>query len=320
MENKKSQKNNTNNKKPKEKSSTREQKNKYLYDQKLERDKEIEKTRQQKFNFENNDLEDELDTSFVEKKKPRKKILEQLEKQERIEEKKVYPIKTIVTLIFLILILIGFISYHFLSFNHHKVKIVTKVKVEEKEVVPENILFLGDSITDFYDLEKYYEGINVVNSGISGNTTEDILKNMKKRVYQYNPSKIFLLIGTNDLIKDKENEEIIKDIEEIAQEINQNRPKAQLYIESIYPVNQNISPVDHRENSDIKEINEKVKEYCEENKITYIDLYKELQDEDENLNKEYTKDGLHLNDKGYEVVTKKIKPMLQEKTKTESKK
>ena len=72
-----------------------------------------------------------------------------------------------------------------------------------------NYLFLGDSITDFYDLDKYYEGLPVVNSGISGNTTEDILNDMKNRVYNYNPSKVFLLIGTNDLIHDISVDEIV---------------------------------------------------------------------------------------------------------------
>ena len=49
------------------------------------------------------------------------------------------------------------------------------------EKVPDNYLFLGDSITDFYDLDKYYKDLPVVNSGISGNTIDDILKDMKKR-------------------------------------------------------------------------------------------------------------------------------------------
>ena len=63
-----------------------------------------------------------------------------------------------------------------------------------------NYLFLGDSITDYYDLDKYYEGYKVVNSGISGNQTSDILDDLKKRAYVYNPSTIFLLIGTGNII------------------------------------------------------------------------------------------------------------------------
>ena len=46
-----------------------------------------------------------------------------------------------------------------------------------------NYLFLGDSITDFYDLDKYFNDYKVVNSGISGNQTSDIYKDIKKRAY-----------------------------------------------------------------------------------------------------------------------------------------
>ena len=236
-------------------------------------------------------------------KKPRKK-------NTNIVEKTVYSKSLVIVIIILVVCFLGFIIFHYTTFNHHKVKIVTKIKEVEK--VPDNYLFLGDSITDFYDLDKYYKDLPVVNSGISGNTTDDILKDMKKRVYQYNPSKVFLLIGTNDLIRDKSNEEIVEGVEKIIKGIKENRPKAEIYLESIYPVNYKLSPymVKNRKNDDIKEINEKLEDYCEDNDITYIDMYDLLKDKDDNFNSKYTKDGLHPNDDGYEVITKELKKYL----------
>lgn len=175
-----------------------------------------------------------------------------------------------------------------------------------------NYLFLGDSITDFYDLDKYYEGLPVVNSGISGNTTEDILDDMKKRVYNYNPSKVFLLIGTNDLIHDISVEEIVSNIEKIVNEINSNKPQTEIYVESVYPVNDNLDEdkVDVRNNDDIMEINKKIKEYCDENNYTYINMYDKLLDDDGNFSEEFTDDGLHPNGKGYEAITEELKKYL----------
>ena len=275
---------------------------------------DLSETKQQKFNFEDNQVEDEMDMSFL-TKKPRKK-------NTNIVEKTVYSKSLVIVIIILVVCFLGFIIFHYTTFNHHKVKIVTKIKEVEK--VPDNYLFLGDSITDFYDLDKYYKDLPVVNSGISGNITDDILKDMKKRVYQYNPSKVFLLIGTNDLIRDKSNEEIVEavngkniyliveGVEKIIKGIKENRPKAEIYLESIYPVNHDIknSRAENRENSDIKEINEKLEDYCEDNDITYIDMYDLLKDDEDNLKEEYTKDGLHLSDKGYEVVTEEIKKVI----------
>ena len=263
---------------------------------------DLSETKQQKFNFEDNQVEDEMDMSFL-TKKPRKK-------NTNIVEKTVYSKSLIIVIIIIIVCFLGFIVFHYTTFNHHKVKVVTKIKEVEK--VPDNYLFLGDSITDFYDLDKYYPDLPVVNSGISGNTTEDILNDMKKRVYQYNPSKVFLLIGTNDLIHDKSNEEIVEGVEKIIEGIKENRPKAEIYLESIYPVNHDIrrNNAENRENNDIREINKELKKYCKKNKITYIDMYDLLKDEEGNLKEEYTKDGLHLSDKGYEVVTKEIKQRI----------
>lgn len=173
-------------------------------------------------------------------------------------------------------------------------------------------LFLGDSITDFYDLDKYFEGMPVVNSGISGDTTLDILDNMKERVYDYKPDKVILLIGTNDLIHNISVEEVISNIEEIITKIKENEPKADIYVQSIYPVNDDLDEemVSVRDNEDIMKINDSIEKYCQDHDCTYINMHDLLTDEDGNFNEEYTEDGLHPNDKCYEVITKELKKYL----------
>lgn len=168
-----------------------------------------------------------------------------------------------------------------------------------------NYLFLGDSITEFYDLDKYFPDMPVVNSGISGNTTEDILNDMKNRVYDYNPSKVFLLIGTNDLRDKKSVDEVVGNIEKIIEAIKENRKETEIYLESIYPVNEEIDAdvVEARNNPDINEINDKIQKYAEEENIIYINLHEKLVDDEGLLNKKYTRDGLHLNNEGYKLVT-----------------
>ena len=68
--------------------------------------------------------------------------------------------------------------------------------------------------------------------------------------------------------------------------------------------------VNFRKNDDIKEINKELKKYCKDNKITYIDMYDLLKDDDDNFDSIYTNDGLHPNDEGYEVITKKLKKYI----------
>lgn len=184
-----------------------------------------------------------------------------------------------------------------------KEKIVTKKVEKEVQVVPDNYLFLGDSLTDYFDLETYFPGQPVVNSGIAGNTTDQILASMKTRVYDYNPSKIFLLIGTNDLRDGKAQEAVVQNVEKIIEEIQTNHKQAEIFVESLYPVNGSVSSaVGVRSNEAIQNINAQLEKYCKKKNLTYIDMYSKLQDEQGNLQTQYTVDGLHLNDEGYQIV------------------
>lgn len=269
-------------------------------------------THQQQFDFGGElDSIENLDVSFVEEKE-RKNVRKKLvldEKKDNSSEKKgnFTTILLIVILILLGLLICFFVVY----FNGKNNKNIVE-KIVEKTIVDDNYLFLGDSITDYYDLDKFYEGLPVVNSGISGNRTTDILNDMKNRVYKYNPSKIFLLIGTNDFLDDVSDDEIADNIGKIIKLIKENRPYAEIYLESIYPVNKNddekisLSMVSVRDNEHIKSVNDKLKELCKEEKITYIDLYSKLADDDGNLKLEYTIEGLHLSEDGYKVVTDAI--------------
>lgn len=189
----------------------------------------------------------------------------------------------------------------------------------EKDMKKENIIFLGDSITEGYDLEKYYSDLPCINSGVSGYRTDDIIKHMEDFVYIYNPTKVILLIGTNDIqVNEYTNEELVAKIEKIVKLIKKNRPKSDIYVESIYPINNessnekiNLDMVGIRENARIREINKLIKTMCKKNKIYYISLFDDLVDEKGDLNIDYTRDGLHMSEEGYEVITKTIKDILK---------
>ena len=111
-------------------------------------------------------------------------------------------------------------------------------------------------------------------------------------------------------------EEEINNIKEIVDKLNKNLPNAKIYLESIYPVNntddKKISKpmVSIRNNTSIKKINSELKKYCNDKNCTYLDVYSLLEDKDGNLKLEYTKEGLHMSDKGYEVITKELKKYM----------
>ena len=276
-----------------------------------QKEKELGYTRQQMFNFDSNILEDKKEKN----KKNYKKKSEIIELKKQIlklqREKNNYS--SILVILSLISIVFLFIALIFLYIH---IKYEPKYIEKKKIIQDENIVFLGDSITDYYDLDKYYSNYNVVNSGIVGNTTRDILSDMKNRVYRYNPSKVFLLIGTNDINHKIPEEETIENIKKIVEKIRKYRPYTKIYVESIYPVNDtNDKKIDKeqvgiRTNIAIKRYNESIKKYCDSKNIIYINMYDELKDSNDSLKLEYTKEGLHISDSGYVVITKKIKKYL----------
>lgn len=194
-----------------------------------------------------------------------------------------------------------------------------KPTIVKKEILNPNVVMLGDSITDFYDLDKFYgSDMLIVNSGINGNKTEDIINNIRNRVFAYNPSKIFLLIGVNDILYDGDDpENVVDQIDEIVMEINNKLPNTKIYIESIYPVNNEWKNNHDNRVKDEKEVNstiimtnDRIEEYCEANDLKFIDLYPDLLDDNGVLNHDYTDDGLHPNENGYKVITEILKKYM----------
>mgnify|MGYP004494787667 FL=1 len=290
-------------------------------------DLDLSKTQQQQLVFDDVDLDAtiNLDTSFMEKKdkKKVKKIVDEVVPVPKVDD--VYEEKNKSTLIIVLLTIvclffIAFIAYHYLFFDHsEKVKVVTKKEEVVEKVVDNNYLFLGDSITEQYDLKEYYEDYPVVNSGVSGDYTSSIVENMKKRVYDYNPSKVFLLIGINDLRNRKDVSEIVSNTKEIIKLIKENRPYSEIYLESIYPINKtdddkisdSVRDIEF-DNEKIIEVNDLLKDLAKDEKITYVDLYNKLIDDDGNLNISYTKDGLHISSEGYECITKELMKYIKD--------
>lgn len=276
-------------------------------------------TKQQVFDFDEMKFSDEIDTSFVEnKRKKKEQIVDELvesyekgrvaqQKREKKQQSKIHVGRLFAFIAILVLLLALLIVCFYILTKPVDTKVVTKEK--EVVVLDDNYLFLGDSITEQYDLDEYFPDMNVVNSGISGNQTKDILEDLKERAYQYNPSKIFLLIGTNDIQAGVEEKEIIENIEEILSELKKNRPYAELYLEAIYPVDEDQKGAQRRTNEEIQSINQSLKEYCEKEEITFIDTFDLLLDSESDevkIKSEYTKDGLHITDEGYEVITEEI--------------
>lgn len=280
--------------------------------------KALSLTMQQKFNFDLNSFDEEDTKKYKRNQNSINKIKMNKRMKEIIDIKNKYKRKYNITLCLLIIVVFLFLITIF-TFTQKNIYSNKKDASRKTELLlDENIVFLGDSITELYDVHSYYKNYHVVNSGQGGNTTYNILDNLEKRVYQYNPSKVFLLIGTNDMANQYPKEETYINITKIVSEIKKKRPCTKIYVESIYPINNSNDSkisrksVTYRSNETINYINKKLKKKYEKSDVTFIDVNKQLLDKDNLLNINYTVDGVHISKEGYKKITSILLPYIKE--------
>lgn len=182
---------------------------------------------------------------------------------------------------------------------------------EALPVQQNDILFVGNSITDGGEWHELFQQVNIKNRGISADTTDGLYDRLTP-ITKGKPTKIFLLIGINDVARGKTPAEIAEGIARIAKKIKADTPDTKLYIQSVLPVTPyyNQYPNHTKRWEMVAEINRLVKEFTEKEQLTYIDLYTHFADESGQLKKEYSNDGLHLMGNGYLLWKKILRPYL----------
>ena len=134
--------------------------------------------------------------------------------------------------------------------------------------------------------------------GKDGNITEDICNRLEE-VMRLKPCKIFIMMGINDLCRTNPipQEETISNYLAVLSGLNKNCPGIKIYVQSILPIRGDKKTT----NDKIMLLNEKIKEISNKAKATYINLFILFLDENGELKSEYTIDGLHLSEEGYEI-------------------
>ncbi|MFC1538248.1 GDSL-type esterase/lipase family protein [Candidatus Latescibacterota bacterium] len=204
-----------------------------------------------------------------------------------------------------VLILIMLLTGTVFAQNHAGKNIVNgaywKHKVSQFRTLPNpegEICFLGDSITDGSEWRELTGCPKVTNRGISADTTWGILTRIDE-VTEGKPAKIFLMIGTNDLAWGGDNVQTVHDnIGKIIDTIKMQSPDTEIYLQSIFPVVDDMRK-DEFDNKDIDEINPMLEKLATSKRVTWVDIASVLKDENGQLKRELTEDGLHITGEAY---------------------
>jgi lysophospholipase L1-like esterase len=178
------------------------------------------------------------------------------------------------------------------------------------------IVFIGDSITDYWKLPDYFPGKPYINRGIDGQTTPEMLVRFRQDVIDLHPKVLVVLAGTNDIAGvtgRTPNEDIEANYASMAELARAHGIR--IVFASVLPVNNYTHDSEEsfalRPRDRILALNKWLKDYCAKNGFVYLDYFSALVDERGMLKRALSDDGLHPTNAGYKIMAPLAEKAIQ---------
>lgn len=208
---------------------------------------------------------------------------------------------------------------NYFQLRDYQIDTIAKIIRKNRDAKVNGVVFFGDSITEWYDIEKYYPNIKEkYNSGIAGSTSESLMWICDEAVIKYKPRVMVCLVGTNDLGNTnlRSPREIALNVKKIIDLVKGNLPNIKIVLVSTLPCNEKLQGEAAgklmRTNKNIKMINSEYQEILKDiNNVAFVNVFEQfLNKETNNIKDEFSGDGLHLTEEGYDLLTKFVKPVV----------
>lgn len=182
-----------------------------------------------------------------------------------------------------------------------------------------DLLFMGDSITDFWRnadgpfagkpvFDQYFGMLRVANFGIAGDTTQGVLYRLKHGEGEgFQPKAVMLMIGTNNT-GNHTAPEIAEGIGAVVLEVQNRFPESKTLLLAVFPRGDAKDPVRGK----IQEINQLISRLHDGKRVHYLDIGDKFLDSNGNIPKDVMTDALHPSTKGYEIWAQAVQSKLVE--------
>ena len=182
-----------------------------------------------------------------------------------------------------------------------------------------DLLFLGDSITDFWATkgkevwDKTYGNMNAADFGISGDLTQHVLWRINNggELDGISPKVVVLMIGTNNYLYTGEH--ILGADTEIVKELHEKLPTTKVLLLGIFP--RGADPNDPKWGpirEKFKVINKGLAALDDGDKTRFLDIGDKFLDADGKIPPDIMPDALHPSAKGYQIWADAMAPLLNQ--------
>ena len=167
------------------------------------------------------------------------------------------------------------------------------------------LLFIGDSLIEYFDWQERFPKNSVYNMGVAGETVEGLYARLQVVYLQLDtPDAIFIMSGINNLaMADKK---FITTYRKIVRGLKKQYKSPRIFVQSLLPV---LFP--WIANDEIRGINLQLKKIADAEKVNYLDIYSLFLDPEGRTIADYLlEDGVHVSQKGYSVWSNEIEKHL----------
>ena len=205
-----------------------------------------------------------------------------------------------------------------------KEQMVRDFHVRNQNAVKGQIVFTGSSLMEMFPIEEWVKELGqdapiVYNRGVGGYRTTDLLPILDACVFELEPRKVFINIGTNDLSDpDIPIEKVMEQYDRIIAQIEEKLPGVMIYMMAYYPINYEAATEEMkpclliRTNEKIRAANEQVEKLAAKHGQKYINVNAPLMDEQGRLKAEYTIEGMHIKPEGYRAIFDDVMKYVKE--------
>lgn len=221
--------------------------------------------------------------------------------------------KKITTLVLYFALLQVFTNQSFAQQRNTFNKEIEAFKNQDKVNPPAEggIVFVGSSSFRLWtNVQDYFPGYNIINRGFGGSSLLDVIQHASTTIYPYKPSQVLIYCGENDFsyTKNTNADTIFYRFKTLFGMIRNELPRTEIVYVSMKPSVNRLKYL-----PEMRRANEIIRKYLKKQKRSaYIDVYSKMILADGSpMHDIFKPDNLHMNEKGYAIWQKAIKPYLK---------